>query len=319
MKRIVITAIIFFFILLIVFFWWEAGKQPVDRSDTSRKTFVISPRENIRDIGNSLKKEGFIRDPIVFFLTVKQLSLDGKIQAGNFRLSPSMGLDEIAETLTHGTVDNWVTITEGKRADEIADTFAQKLPTYSESWRSKLITQEGYLFPDTYLFPTDATIDQVIQIMKSNFEKKYTEAQKSQTSKLSREQAVIIASIVEREGKSPDEMKLVASVLENRLNLGMALQADATVQYALGYQPVEKSWWKNSLTAQDLKIDSPYNTYANPGLPPTPISNPGLNSLTAALNPASTNYLYYFTDPKGITHFATTLDEQNANIRKYGD
>jgi len=98
----------------------------------------------------------------------------------------------------------------------------------------------------------------------------------------------------------------------------MALQVDATIQYALGYQLAQNSWWKKNLTTEDLHIDSPYNTYTNPGLPPTPICSPDLEALCAAFNPADTNYLYYFTDGKGVTHFSRTLEEHNANIKKYG-
>jgi UPF0755 protein len=150
--------------------------------------------------------------------------------------------------------------------------------------------------------------------MKNNFNVKYAEASAGATTKYTQEQAVTIASLVQREGKSDADMKYIASVLENRLQLGMALQVDATVQYVIGST---FKWWPTPGSA-DIKIVSPYNTYKNPGLPPTPIANPGLVALTAAMHPADTNYLYYMTDKKGVTHFAKTLQEQDANIAKFG-
>lgn len=318
MTRLRVTVVVIALLLLGFAIWWNNGKGPVNSSDTSQQLFIIKPQENIRDIAYNLKNAGLIKDPIVFFLSIRQLGLDGKIQAGNFHLSASMTADQVAQALTHGTTDIWITIPEGKRATEIAEILQQKIASYDTSWTQTLITNEGYLFPDTYNFPAQASIDAIISTMKSNFNQKYRTAAVNETTKLSQEDVVTLASIVEREGKSPEEMSLIASVLENRLDLGMALQTDATIQYAIGYSPVKKTWWPQ-ITGTDLDINSPYNTYRNPGLPPTPISNPGITALKAVLHPAETSYLYYFTDPKGVTHFAKTLDEQNSNIAHYGE
>ena len=191
------------------------------------------------------------------------------------------------------------------------------MPNYKPSWQTTLMANEGYLFPDTYLFPRQADVAQIVSLMRNNFATKLQSIQKSKTSTLTDNQAVIVASLVEREAKFADDRPLVASVIINRLNLGMALQIDATVQYILGYQQNEKSWWKKHLTSEDLKIDSPYNTYVNAGLPPAPISNPGTLALEAALNPANTNYLYYVSDKQEHLHFAKTIDEHNKNVQKY--
>jgi len=319
MTRLRVTVVIIALLLLGFAVWWNNGKGAVNLTDSSQHPFTITQYENIRDIAYNLKNAGLIKDPIVFFLTIRQLGLDGRIQAGNFHLSPSMTVDQIAQALTHGTTDTpQILFKEGLRATEIAEILQQNIPAYAPAWRDILITNEGYLFPDTYSFPLHATIDQIVSIMRDNFNKKYQQAAKNQTVKLSQNDVVILASIVEREGKSPQEMSTIASVLENRLDLGMALQTDATIQYAIGYSPVKKTWWPQ-ITGADLTINSPYNTYKNPGLPPTPISNPGLTSLTAVLHPVNTDYLYYFTDPKGTTHFAKTLNEQNTNIQRYGE
>lgn len=317
MKKLMIVIAIIFFGAIGFLIWWQINKLPVNSLDKAQKVFIVTPHENIRDIAYNLNQKNLIRNPIVFFLTLKQLGLDGKIQAGDFRLSPSMSTTQIALNLTHGTLDIRVTIPEGKRATEIAEILSKKITSYNTSFATTLATQEGYLFPDTYLFQSDASISQIMTTMENNFKTKYEEAQKYKTTKLTKEQAVILASIVEREAISPKDKQLAASVLENRMVLGMALGSDVTLEYALGFQPVENTWWKKDLTADDLQLNSPYNTRLNAGLPPTPISNPGLISLEAVLNPPATDYLYYVSDDKGVLHFAKTLEEHNANVKKY--
>ncbi len=242
MKKLFTVFFIIIFIGFGLFLWWDNDKQPVNASDKTQKLFVIKQGENLRDVGYDLKKEGLIRDPIVFFLLLKLRGLDGKIQAGDFRLSPSLSTGQVAETLTHGMLDIWVTIPEGKRATEIAEILQKKLPAYRNFWKEKLIADEGYLFPDTYLFPKDTTIESITSIMKNNFEKKYQQASTGTTTKLTKEQVVILASILQREAITREDMKAAASVFENRLDLPMALGSDVTVEYALGYQPAEKTW-----------------------------------------------------------------------------
>lgn len=316
MKR--LTVLIFVLVVtgLLTLGWWNNGQKPVNSENNSAKIFVIEPGQGVREISNNLKEEGLIRDSIVFFLMTKQKGIDKKIEAGNFRLSPSMSASEIAENLTHGTLDIWVTIPEGKRALEIAEILEEKLPTFEDSWRDELIKHEGYLFPDTYLIPKDATIDTVISLFTNTFENKYSSL--SNNSNLSKKEVITVASLVEREAKQEGDRPMVASVILNRMEIGMKLDIDATLQYALGYQESEKRWWKKGLTNADKEINSPYNTYRLAGLPPTPIANPGLAAIRAVLNPAETNYLFYFTDKNGINRYSKTLAEQTANISKYG-
>lgn len=318
MKKIVIMLGAVLTLILLLFLWFNNGLKAVDTSDKTNRIFVVAKGEGVREIANKLKKEGFIKDSVVFFLLIRKLGLDGKIQAGDFRLSPSMNVTEIAESLTHGTLDIWVTIPEGKRVDELADILKNTIPTYTPSWRAKLRPNEGYLFPDTYLIPKDADIDLIISIMRNNFENKFVQIKINRSNNLTKNDLVILASLIEREAKHAQDRPLVSSVLVNRLNIGMSLQIDATVQYALGYQLEQKSWWKKDLTTADLKINSQFNTYQNVGLPPTPIANPGLATLEAAANPSETDYLYYISDKDGFLHFAKTLEEHNNNIKKYG-
>lgn len=316
MKRILILIVILVLIAGSVVAWWKNGLSPLNKNDHTAKIFVVQKGAGLREISNNLKTEGLIKDATVFFLLTKKEDYDKKIEAGDFRLTPSMSAYEIMEALTHGTLDIWTTIPEGKRASEIAEILQNKLPTYDVSWKQILENKEGYLFPDTYLFAKKSTIDDVVSKMTQNFEAKYQQLSGPQLSKFTKEEIVVIASMVEREAKHDEDRPLVASVILNRLEIGMGLQIDATIQYAIGYQKDQNRWWK-ILTTSDLKIDSPYNTYLYNGLPPTPISNPGLAALEAVVNPASTNYLYYFSESNGTTHYATSLEEHNANITRY--
>ena len=316
MKKLFVVLGLFLIIAAAIGLWWNNGLLPANKADKTPVIFVVNKGEGVREIANHLKAQKLINDSIVFFLLTRFQGLDKQIQAGDFRINPSMSAQEIASALTHGTLDIWVTIPEGKRALEIAEILKEKIPSYKPSWDQELVANEGYLFPDTYLIPKDADINFIVTLLTNNFKNKYSTLPASKT--LSKEQVVIIASLVEREGKNDTDRPLIASVILNRFNIGMKLDIDATVQYALGFQATEQRWWKKNLTTDDLKLVSPYNTYKVAGLPPTPISNPGLASLEAVVSPANTDYLFYMTDAKGITHFAKDIKEHNANIQKYG-
>lgn len=316
MKRALLAGLILLVIALGVFGYLVRAGLPADPRDRSNKIFVINRGESIREIGNSLKKEGLIRDPVAFFVYVKLNRQDKNIQAGDYRLSPSMSLSRVIDTINHGMLDVWVTIPEGVRAEEIADIFEKNLPSYKSSWRVNLNVQEGYLFPDTYLIPRDAAVETVIAMMRNNFSRRIESVGLSPTdARLNR--ILIVASLIEREAKLAEDMPIVSSVIQNRLRIGMKLDIDATIQYALGYQKDEKRWWKKELSEADINLRSPYNTYRNPGLPPTPIGNPGLIAIRAALSPANTDYLYYVSDKTGRIHAARTIQEHDANIKKY--
>jgi UPF0755 protein len=318
MKRILTVIVLLAILSSGLLLWWKNGLLPVNVTNSTPQIFVVKNEEGVREIANNLKSAGLIRDPIVFFLYTRFEGLDKQIQAGDFRLNSTMSMTQVAAGLTHGTLDIWVTVPEGLRADEIADLLKVKIPSYNESWRSVLDANEGYLFPDTYLIPRDASVDMIVSLMRNNFDKKYASVENSRTTVLTEAQTIILASIIEREAMFQVDRPLVASVFVNRLNIGMALGSDPTVMYALGYQTDTKTWWKKDLTADDLLVNSPYNTRKNPGLPPGPISNPGLSSIQAALAPSKTDYLYFFADNKGHLHFATTIEGHNANIQKYG-
>lgn len=294
---------------------WINQNSPVDPKSKTSTVFVVNKGDGIREIAKNLKEKDFIKNQVIFFLIVKQLSLDKKIQAGDFRLSPSMTTTEIAENLTHGTLDIWITIPEGKRAEEVAEILEKELVTYDPFWQKTLISNEGYLFPDTYLIPKNADINTIISIMKNNFNAKIKSINLSQNDTRLRE-IIIIASLIEREAITDNEKPIIASVIANRLKVGMSLDIDATLQYIKG-KNITGEWWSIP-TVEDKKIDSEYNTYQSAGLPPFPISNPGLEAIKAALNPQSSDYYYYIHDSEGNVHFAKTLEEHNFNIKKYG-
>jgi UPF0755 protein len=319
MKRLITVIILLIILASGLFFWWQNGLSSANANDKTPQIFVVKNGEGVREIANNLKAGGLIHDPIVFFLYTRINGLDKQIQAGDFRLNPSMSMTDVANNLTHGTLDIWATIPEGLRADEIADLLRAKIPSYNESWRPILELNEGYLFPDTYLIPRDADVNLIVTLMRNNFQTKYNSVKGTQTTTLTEAQTVILASIIEREAMYAADRPLVASVLINRFEIGMALGSDPTVMYALGFQADTKTWWKKDLTADDLLINSPYNTRKNAGLPPTAIANPGLSAIEAALAPAKTDYLYFFADKQGHLHFAATLQGHNANIQKYGE
>lgn len=317
MRKLWITAGGLFLIFIASALWWKNGLSAVNKNDNDPQIFIVERGQGIREIAKNLKDQGLIRDQIVLFLLTKKLGLDKKIEAGDYRFFKSMSASDIANGLTHGTLDIWITIPEGNRATEIAQLLEKRIPSYQDEWAEELEKKEGYLFPDTYLIPKDADISLIISIFKNNFNLKYKTLGNPKNN-LTKDEVVTIASIVEREAKFDRDRPLVASVILNRLNLGMKLDIDATLQYGLGFQEKEKRWWKKSLTENDKTFDSSYNTYLVNGLPPTPISNPGLSSLDATVNPATTNYLYYISDSKGNNHYAVSYYRHLDNIKKYG-
>ena len=313
--------IILFFLVVVIawggWFWWKYSIAPVDPADTTPVMFVVSQGEGGKEIAADLAQKNLIHSSTGFYILIKVLGIETQMQAGDFRLNKSMDARSIAMELTHGILDVWVTTLEGWRVEEIATQLAKDLDIPEGQFLQ--YATEGYMFPDTYLIPRDATGAAVAKIFLDNFNKKVTVAMREDAKKtgLTFAQTVTLASIVEREGKTDADRPVIAGILLNRIKLGMPLQVDATLQFALGYQPFEKTWWKKELTDDDKKVNSPYNTYANPGLPPGPISNPGLASVNAAVNPTATDYLYYLHDQTGAVHYAKTIDEHNANIRKY--
>lgn len=274
--------------------------RPVSR-DPRQQEFEIVSGDSTVMIANKLKTEGLIRSPNLFRLIVKQMGLSGKLQAGYFYLSPSMTSREIASALTKGmTKSQKLTIPEGYRLEQIAETAG--LPT--KEFLTVAKGMEGKLFPDTYFLKEGITSQELVDLMHANFVKKVGEID---------QKTLIIASLIERETRSKEEKGIVSGIIHKRLAQGWALELDATVQYFLGKSG---NWWPNT-TLLDRKLNSPYNTYTNQGLPPGPIGNPGLDAIEAARNPVDSSYWFYLHDRNGVIRYATTNDEHNKNIAKY--
>ncbi len=316
MKRIAFLLLIFVALAAGGMFWWSSVAKPPS-TETSLQDFLITKGSSASQIGNKLEKEGLVRSALAFKIYVQVSGKARRIQAGEYKLSPSYSLFKMVDELTHGPAEIWVTIPEGLRREEIAARFASVFgqgEDFTQEFLSASEGLEGFLFPDTYLFPKDAEASGVVKKMRSTFDVKTAELKEGiDASTLTLREIVILASIIERETKTNEERPMVAGVLINRLNIDMGLQADATVQYAVS---TAGNRWP-ILTKDDLQVNSPYNTYRFRGLPPAPIANPGLSSIKAAVFPEDSDYLYYLHDAKGQVYFARTLAEHNENVRKY--
>ncbi len=313
--------IVLFFVVVaaswISWLWWNDSISEVDSKDSKPLVFIVRSGDGVKSIAANLYQQNIIRSPTGFYLLVKLLGIERQLQAGDFRLNRSMNSTSIARELTHGILDLWVTTLEGWRKEEVATKLAKDIDIPEQEFLK--YATEGYMFPDTYLIPRAATAAGVVKMFTDNFDKKVTVQMRVDAKKsgFTLDEVIILASLVEKEGKTNEDRPVIAGIIEKRLKADWPLQVDATIQYALGYQPLEKSWWKNELTADDLKMKSPYNTYLNPGLPPAPICNPGLESITAVIYPKNSDYWYYLHDPTGAVHYAKTIDEHNANSAKY--
>lgn len=318
--------ILFVLILIVVVaaaggsFYFSTLLQPANPSNTTKQNFIVPKGQSISTIGRRLQDAGLIKSAIAFRFEVWQKDEAPKIQAGTFSLAPSMTYDQLFQAMTTGTNDVWITIPEGWRVEEVADSLdkAQLDAFKKDEFLQLAKNQEGYLFPDTYLVPRAATATAIFHLMRDNFDKKVTNGLASdiQASGKSLDDIVTLASLVQREARQAQTMKMVAGILDNRLQLGMALDVDATLQYIRGYNPIVQSWWDEPL-ADTKDSKSLYNTYKYPGLPPHPIDSPGLDAITAVLHPTPSDYLFYVTDRQGVMHYAKTLAEHNVFVQKY--
>lgn len=299
---------------------------PVSKSKDSKPIIVVIKQgEPFQEVAKNLYDQGLIKNVFAFRLLVAQMGISKSIQAGDFKLNQSMSAREIAQELTHGAIDVWVTLPEGLRIEEQADIISAKLQfgqnnNYNFDKKEYVkVASEGYMFPDTYLIPKDANTQNVTSRLKQTFvEKVPTDIlNNGAENNLTPKEVIILASIIERESRGDKEKATIAGILLNRLKIGMALQVDSTVQYAKGYNSADSKWWPQISTEDYRSVKSPYNTYLNPGLPPGPICNPGLASIKAAAFPQDTPYLYYLHDSKGQIHYAKTADEHNQNIKDF--
>ena len=312
---------------------WNAGDltRPRDLAG-AEQTFLIQPGESVRSISDRLEQAGLIRNAQTFRTYLLWTGLDTIIQTGTYRLSPSQTGRDIAQMLKSTTLTEVTfTVLPGWRMEEIAASLptsglditpaaflaAASAPAHPPDFLPAGATVEGFLSPGKYTMARTTSAEQLIFLLLQGFSTGLTpELQNGFTSHgLTVFQAVTMASIIQREVVVADEMPMIASDFYNRLGIDMRLQTDPTVQYALGYDAARGTWWTNPLNLDDLKVDSPYNTYLYPGLPPGPISNPGLAALQSVAAPARSNYLYFQArcDKSGLHNFAETLLEHQQN------
>jgi UPF0755 protein len=298
-------------------------------------SFSVDSGESAQTIIQKLSDAGLITKPDVFRDYLIYSGIDTRLQTGTYKLNLTMTPIEIANTIqsTSASVIPFQ-VFAGWRLEEIAaalptsglrispETFidlASKRPeefSFIEEFPIGA-TGEGFLFPTTYSVSRDTTGDELLTTLLNQFDIQVTEEIRSGFSDqgLTLYEAVTLASIVERESVLDEEQPMIASVFINRFFQGIKLEADPTVQYALGYSDAWGSWWKNPLSLDDLQVDSPYNTYLYEALPPTPISNPGLSALESVAFPIETNFLYFRAacDGSGRHVFARTFEEHQIN------
>lgn len=313
---------------------WYDGllTRPLDRLGP-KQPFVVEPGESVASVAHRLYALGLIYDASVFRDYLIYAGLDTSLQAGRYELSPSMSIVDIAHAMQDATpTEVTFVILPGWRLEEIAASLptsglriapqdfldAARNPPQGFDFLSGAASTEGFLYPDAYLLPRTATPAQVVETFVRGFALHLTADLQMgfERQGLSTAQAVTLASIIQREAMHEEEAPLLASVFLNRLRAGMKLEADPTVQYALGYNAARQTWWTNPLSLTDLQIDSPYNTYRYSGLPPAPISNPGLVALQAVAFPAQTDYYFFRArcDGSGFHEFAQTFEEHLQNV-----
>ena len=304
----ILGAVAFIFLLI-----WLAGSPP--KEFPTNTAITIERGLSASAVADRLEATGVVKSDTLLYFIITLWHDPISVKAGTYVFSSPLTAWQLAGRLTEDAPpDSLIALTfpEGFNVRDYSAIASEALSNFDQAKFLDLAeSSEGYLFPDTYYVPPDYTAEELFALLKSTYEEKFEPiASQVESSGISEKDLVTLASVVEREANTPDSMSLVAGILRNRLDIGMALQADATIEYVLD-KPLSE------LTPEDLEIDSPYNTYLYPGLPPTPIGNPGLQSIDAVLNPTTTDYFYYITDADGVFHYAKTFEEHRRNIERH--
>ncbi len=285
------------------------------------KIIEIPSGAGLSYISDILYKNGVIENREIFKIVTHLLKKDKNLKAGEYKFTPSMTMYEIAELLESGEVIlRQITIPEGLTSFEIVQYLRNNLKLTDDI---KETPKEGSLLPETYSYSSSNSLSDIIKFMQRDMDKVKKELWEKRLDNVpvsTLEEAVILASIIEKETAKESERKTVAGVFANRLKRGMKLQTDPTVIYAITggkHENSGKGPLGRRLLKKDLNIDSPYNTYKYAGLPPTPIANPGKSSIEAAINPEDNDYLYFVADGKGGHAFAKSLKEHNINVANW--
>lgn len=317
----------------------EPGPSPQATASPGPPLVVsIADGDSPEEIGEKLEEAGIIDSALHFRLLVSLLGYGSLLQAGDYQFEPGTPVLEAVQRIREGRLAPLaVTIPEGLRREEIAVILEEEGVVAAQEFLAAAVTPydfdflaglpegtslEGYLFPATLPFSRNMAAQDVVRTFLEAFDQNLSLElrQEAEAVGLSIHDVVTLASIIEREAKVPEERPIMAQVFLKRLRLGLPLEADPTVQYALAEDPANVEnygYWKQGLTEADLGVDSPYNTYLYNGLPPGPIANPGLDAIAAVIRPADTNYLYFVAKPDGSHAFAETIEEHLENIKLY--
>ncbi len=312
----------------------EAAKVPTEQNvkvtppvpiplPVGTDSFVVALKDTNQIIATNLFNQGYVTDQNAFTTLLSGKDGKGVVVPGGYKISKEMSDLQLVQVLKGKQYMKWVVIPEGLRKEEIAKLLSDALGWTTKQKNKWIKTDtttkpdyiEGVYFPDTYLIPTNETTEAVAARLISKFNENFASYLPEFTAKnIKWTKALTLASIVQREAANDADAPLIAGILWNRLNQNMQLDVDATLQYIRGDKGA--GFWA-PITVADKKIDSPYNTYLHTGLPPHPISNPGLPAIDAVLNPTKTDCLYYLHDKNRVTHCAATYPEHQANILKY--
>ena len=331
-KKIIIIICLLLIASCFLFFVWAWSGIYIPKNPSSAKTevFTVKKGEGAKEISINLKNQNLIKYKSLFRIYALLKGRVGILQAGEYELSSSMTIPEIIKKLSSGDViKRNITIIEGWNAREIAAylegkgvcLYSEFMDLISEDFSSqfdflkdkpKEMNLEGYLFPDTYEISYSGGARELIKKSLQNFNTKLTKELRQEiiSQKKTIFEIITMASLLEEEAKTLEDKKIISGILWKRLKIGMPLQVDATISYITGRKDV-------IISVVDIKIDSSYNTYKYKGLPPGPISNPGIESIKAAIYPQDSSYLYYLSTPEGKIIFSKTLEEHNIAKAKY--
>jgi UPF0755 protein len=330
-RRVVLWLLLFVVIAVVAGAGWMfiVVQRPYRGYDAAEQFVEIPRGSSTGAIARRLEAAGIVRNQLAFRVAVYTQNAGGRLQAGEYRFDRPMTAAEVVDKLRRGDVYLLsITFREGLTIKQMAQLFESKglgtaadfVKAASDATRIQTLDPEardleGYLFPDTYSVPRRTTAEQLVERMVDGFEKALTPEIRQQAAArgLGLRQLVTLASIVEKETGKAEERPLVAAVYSNRLKIGMGLQCDPTVIYALE----RAGRYNGNLTREDLRFDSPYNTYRYAGLPPGPIASPGRASLAAAARPADAPYIFFVSRNDGSHAFSTTLDEHNRYVQQY--
>ena len=278
-------------------------------------TIEIEPGMSISAITKQLESQNVVKSALLLYVVLLTSYEPENVKASTYYLDTPLSVFAVADMLVRGDFNaNLISFThiEGERASHVAENAALQLTDFNAAEFMMLAsTSEGKLFPETYRIPKDFTEVELLDLMLETYEKNIAPLREDfKLVDLSENEVVILASIIEREANSIESMKMVSGILQNRMRIGMGLQVDASMEYILD-KPLKE------LTAEDLKMDTPYNTYLYRGLTPTAIGNPGLDALKAVLEPTPSEYMFYITGDDGNFYYAETFDEHKVNIARY--